>query len=641
MLCFSVRVFKNEDKNNDFMFKIDSDSFFPYEHVRNSQKELLVDIFTTIKNKQVLIANAPTGLGKTASALAIAVKHAIENNKKVFFLTNRHTQHRIAIKTLQEIKETHKININCADMIGKKWMCNQEVGGLHGVDFTEYCKASIEKGICDYYKTVKKKNKELTVEAKFVLTQLKDKGPQNNEKIKEFCEDKEMCSYEVSLALAKDAQVLIADYNYMFNSFIRETILKKLDITLDDVILIVDEAHNLPSRATDLLSSKLTTLMLKNALYEAEKFHYNGLKGWLNHLKKVLEDLAVFEGKDQEKLIKKETFMAKIQLVVDYEELIEELENAANEIRKKQKKSYLGGVVGFLEGWPNNDKGFSRIISNEQGSYGKIIKLSHSCLDPSILTKNIFDNVYSSILMSGKLHPTSMYKDLLGIEFSDQKNYASPFPTENKLSIIIPKTTTKFTLRNEEMYKKIANECNVACNYIPGNVAIFFPSYYLRDQVVPFLKIDKKMFLEQQRMAKEDKENLLQEFASVKDTGGILVGVTGANFAEGVDFPGDLLQGVIVVGIPLAKPTLKTKQTIEYYAQKFRKGWEYAYIFPAVNKCMQSAGRCIRSETDKGVVIYLDERFTWKRYFDCFPTEGLIVSENYVKLLEKFYSKLK
>ena len=140
-------------------------------------------------------------------------------------------------------------------------------------------------------------------------------------------------------------------------------------------------------------------------------------------------------------------------------------------------------------------------------------------------------------------------------------------------------------------------------------------------------------------MTKEEKQGLLQEFEAEKDVGGVLLGVSGANFAEGIDFPGDILKTVVVVGLPLAKPDLKTKSLITYYDTKYGKGWDYGYTFPAFSKCIQSAGRCIRSETDEGVVVYLDERFAWQRYYNCFPEKvGLIVSKEYSKIMAEFFS---
>ena len=203
--------------------------------------------------------------------------------------------------------------------------------------------------------------------------------------------------------------------------------------------------------------------------------------------------------------------------------------------------------------------------------------------------------------------------------------------------MIVPETSTKFNLRGEVMCKKIAEICSNVSTLTPGNIALFFPSYALRDKVGCFISTKKKLFWEKSDLNKEEKETFLNSFKAEKEKGGVLLGVTGANFAEGVDLPGDLLNGVVVIGLPLARPNLKTKEIIKYYENKFARGWDYGYTYPAINKCLQSAGRCIRSETDKGAVIYLDERFAWHNYFCCFPREGLIVSKEYEKLLEQFF----
>ena len=187
------------------------------------------------------------------------------------------------------------------------------------------------------------------------------------------------------------------------------------------------------------------------------------------------------------------------------------------------------------------------------------------------------------------------------------------------------------------MFKLMAQKCMELSSLIPGNTALFFPSYDLRDRVGRYIVSSKKLFWEKSEMSKEEKELLLSQFKAEKNKGGLLLGVTGANFAEGLDFPGDLLNGVVVVGLPLAKPDLKTRGLVNYYNLKFAKGWEYGYVYPAINKCLQSAGRCIRSETDRGAVIFLDERFAWKSYYDCFPREGLIVTKNYDRLIKDFF----
>ncbi len=620
------------------MVSKDVQDLFPHKTIRPAQKELIEDIETAFEENKILLAHAPTGLGKTASALSVAIAQAQKHNKKVFFLTNRHTQHQIAVKTLQLIKEKTGNNISCVDLIGKRWMCNQEVAGLFGNDFNEYCKTVVEKGECEFYNKVKTK-KDLTVEAKAFVSELHSAKPMHNEELISLSKEKSMCSYEISLALAKKATVFIGDYYYLFNPYVQSTLFQKLELVMEDIIVVVDEGHNLPSRVMDMLSSNLTSNMLKNAVVEAKKFHYNGLIVWIQELMRILNDLtnsSQFQ-KEKESLIQRENFMDEVRAIVNYDTLIDELELAADEVRKKQRKSYLGGISSFLTAWREEETGFSRILAEQPSSQGSMLVLSYSCLDPSIATKDIFSKVHQGIVMSGTLNPTFMYKDLLGIQQGITKEYPSPFPPENKLSLILPQTSTKYSVRNDSMYQRIAGYTQHMASLIPGNVAIFFPSYYVRDKVSYFIKSEKKLFFEKQSMTKEEKELFLHQFKQHKAQGGVLLAVTGANFAEGVDFPGDLLNGVVVVGLPLAKPSLKTKEIIRYYDTKFNKGWDYGYIYPAMSKCFQSAGRCIRSETDKGAVIYLDERFAWKNYYDCFPREGLIVSKDYEKLISQFF----
>ncbi|MBU0459399.1 MAG: ATP-dependent DNA helicase [Nanoarchaeota archaeon] len=611
-------------------------NLFPYQTVRESQDLLIKDIQTTINNQQILLANAPTGLGKTASALSVTLNHALNSNKTIFFLTNRHTQHQIAIETLKEIKSKHNINIPCIDLIGKKWMCNQEIAGLFGTDFTEYCKHVVEKNECEHYNNVKNKN-NLTVEAKLLLKQLQQLGPLHNEELIKLCREKKMCSYEMAFALAKKTKVLIGDYNYLFNPFIQSTIFNKLDLEMENIVAIIDEGHNLPRRVTEMLSNNLSSFMLKNALMECKKFGYKGLILWLQEINTILNNLAQFK-QEKEKIVTKDQFLDQIKKITDYDQLIDELEQAADEVRKKQRKSYLGGIATFLQVWKNDSQGFIRYISERKTKYGPLTMLTYACLDPSIVTKEVFSQVDSGIIMSGTLNPTFMYKDILGIKNGIEKDYPSPFPLENKISIIIPETTTKFTARNEQMYEEIADRCSKLAGLIPGNVAFFFPSYYLRDQVCLFIKTEKKLFWEKSEMSKEEKEIFINSFKEENESGGVLLGIAGANFAEGIDLPGDLLKGVVIVGLPLAKPNLITKQIIQYFEDKFQKGWDYGYTFPAMNKCLQSAGRCIRSGEDKGAIIYLDVRFTWPNYYACLPKEGLIVSKNYAELLEEFFN---
>ena len=166
------------------------------------------------------------------------------------------------------------------------------------------------------------------------------------------------------------------------------------------------------------------------------------------------------------------------------------------------------------------------------------------------------------------------------------------------------------------------------------------PPARLRDKVYKnFYGIcNKKMLIEKQNLSKEEKEKILEEFKENKDKGAVLLAVSTGNFGEGIDLPGDFLKGVVIVGLPLEKPDLETKELIDYYEEKYANGFDYGYIFPAITKCLQNAGRCIRSETDKGVIVFLDERFAWQNYIRCLPEDmDFKISKVYEDRIKGFF----
>jgi DNA excision repair protein ERCC-2 len=151
------------------------------------------------------------------------------------------------------------------------------------------------------------------------------------------------------------------------------------------------------------------------------------------------------------------------------------------------------------------------------------------------------------------------------------------------------------------------------------------------------------VFIERPEMSSNDKDEMIAAFKTYKKHGAVLLGVVSGSFGEGLDLPGDELKTVVVVGLPLSRPDLETKALIEYYDTKFKSGWNYGYIFPAFNRIIQNAGRCIRSPTDRGVIVFLDERYTWDKYYRCFPKSWKMkISVNHYKeQIEKFFSQPK
>ncbi len=610
---------------------------FPHEKVRDVQQRLMHDVADAVQQRKHLVAHAPTGLGKTAAALSPALAQALQHDLTIFFLTSRHTQHKIVLDTLEAIKKKHGTQFIATSIIGKKWMCAQQgVNTMRSNDFFTYCKALRESNKCDFYTNARNPK---NIQCDIVLKEFEQEAPLPTEQVIARSSEKMLCPYELSLMLAKKSKVIVTDYYYFLHPRIRASFLKKINKKLEQAIIIFDEGHNLPARARELLTQRISSRLIRGAMKEARKYGYDDLAVLLSELEAALQKLAEHLQVNGEKLVKKETLLEAVATFTDIEEFITKLDAAADMIREDQKKSMLGTIAEFLDRWPEGDEGFSRILTKQDNN----LQLSYRCLDPSNATKELIEQAYCTITMSGTLSPVQMFADLLAIPANKRvtKEYPSPFPVENRLALVVPRTTTKFSQRSDTQFKNIAEQCAQLVQAIPGCVAIFFPSYQIRDTVsIAFsARCQKTLFLEQPNMTKEQKQEFLDRFVKYKESGAVLLAVAAGSFGEGIDLPG-LLKAVIVVGLPLDRPNLETQQLIDYYNKKFGKGWDYGYTMPALTKTMQNAGRCIRSETDRGVIVFLDERYAWPRYFTCFPSDWrLKITTNPLPDIHTFFTK--
>jgi len=622
--------------------ELQKEIYFPYAKVRDIQNTMISDVYNAIKDKKHIIMHAPTGIGKTISALAPVLPFAMKNNLTIFFLTSRQTQHKIVVDTLRQIKDKFNISFDVADLIGKKGMCLQNgVEGMGNGYFHEFCKSLRDKDECEFYLKTRQKNGTATFEAKIALEDIKQKNPCHVQEFIETGRKNSMCPYELAMLNATTAKVIIADYYYMFSRTIREGFLMKINKDLKDIILVVDEAHNLPRRIRESLSQETSSNIIEFAKKEAMKYGYKETFDNLEMIENALFEIS--RGLiEKEEVISKNKFVEAVNEKKSYDGIIAELVFIGEDIREKQKRSFVLGVAKFLEAWLGSDIGYGRILTKEIIEGKLKVALSYRCLDPSLAAKEVIDQSYSTILMSGTLTPTSMYRDLLGFkENVIEKEYKSPFPKKNRLNLIIPKTTTKFVERNSKQFAEIGKVCGDIVNLVDGNSAIFFPSYELMYNIGEFLgkETEKPIFTEKSSMTKQEKELLLSNFRNHKSNGAILLGTSTGSFGEGIDLPG-VLQAVIIVGLPLNKPDIEAKLLIEYYDDKFGKGFEYGYVLPAITKCLQNAGRCIRSETDKGAIIFLDERYVWQNYYQCFPDDwDMEVEMDYLGVLKDFIDK--
>ena len=621
--------------------------YFRHEELRKQQKKLIEDTYKAIKEKKNLIAHAPTGLGKTDAIISSAITHSLKTGETVFFTTPKISQHEIALEVVRDLNRKYGLNIRATDVVGKKHLCpNKPLKKAPSNEFYELCKKQKKEEKCPYYARAVGHTKKEKIKAKNRIEEFlewQEKGRTNTEIIEHIEEmQKPICGYEATIEASKKSDVIICDYFHVLNPFISQTFLQKTNKELKNSILIIDEAHNAPSRIRSSLSTQIGSYTFKKAKKEAIVLKDHELKKEIDNIEKKVKKKTGRLRQNEEKLITKNS------IPIPSKETRKNLEKIGTEYMEKSNKdkSSCLSMKKFYDNWTKKSKkkSFARIM--KKWDKGKGFSIQYKCLDPSIFTEKIVNKTRSTVLMSGTMKPQKMYRDLTGLDKKKTKlkEYESPFPEKNQLKIIVPNVTTKYSERTPQQYEKIAEKTSEITQEIPGNTAVFFPSYKVMRKVQRHLeeKINKPIVIQEKEYTQKENNKTLEEFKkhSKSEEGALLAAVSGGSYGEGIDLPGKQLMGAIIVGIPLNKPDLETKSLIKYYDHKYGKGWEYGYIFPAMTKAIQAAGRCIRNEEDKGIIAYLDNRYTWRNYSRCFPEEkNMKVTEEPGEIIRDFWIK--
>jgi DNA excision repair protein ERCC-2 len=580
--------------------------YFRHDTKRKSQDILIKDIKYSLENGFTGLFEAPTGLGKTDASLSSVLEFAEKNNKKVFFITPKNSQHKIVIETIKGINKKFDKKFKIIDLVSKSNLCiDPFLFGL-GPEFYELCEKKMKNQSClPYLNATGKgpfKNKLLDK-----LIQEHSDAMHHNE-FRELCLKHDVCPYASSISLAKTAQLIVCDVNYIFVNKIRNSLFNALEISLNDCVFIFDEAHNLPNRLRTILSDSLSNKQINYAQKEWDK----SPKQNLYDITEFLETFEYYFDKLKNGFIDENYFD---ELFLN-EEIYDSLIKAGDFILETEKKKpYLYKIAGFMASWLEDKKVKTRFKNNDT--------ISIKGLDPSYLSKDVFNDAYASILMSATFSPIKMYVDLLGIKNPYIKQYESPFPKENKLIQYVEDVTTKYEERKESVPKISEIIVNVV-NKVSGNIAVFFPSYDVLQSVYLRIseKIIKKIYVQEKNLTQLQTQRLVDNFKKNKiGFGSVLFAVVGGSFSEGVDYPGDDLIGIIMVGLPFPEPDLEMNALIAYYDNQKLEGWNYAYLYPTISKVVQACGRGIRSETDRAFILLLDKRFSWPKYKSLFPID--------------------
>jgi DNA excision repair protein ERCC-2 len=595
--------------------------FFPYKTIRPNQDHFIKTIFDSVKSKRSVLIEGNNGLGKTISSLSACLPIAIEKDLKILYVARTHRQHDRVIEELRAISKKQKVS--GISIRGRNLMCLNHDASRNSNDsksHMELCELLKTKGRCQYHRNPAQKTYDY-----LRLQQQISMRPYKSSEIQNVCRKKKLCSYELVKSSLSDVKVIALSYLYVFDPVIRTAFFKNLETQLKNIILIVDEAHNLPETAINITSRSLSMFVLKRAELEAKKFGNNDIAFFANFLRNEIEELTLnIRG---EQIISPETLLDILQKQGNISSPITFFNNI-HEVGKsikrkllsdgKNPRSYIHGMSEFLITWLNTMEEDSFIhlasayITREKV---KNAKLEIVALDPSKITSPVFSSTYSNVIMSGTMQPLQAYALITKLpENTVQFLTPSPFAKENVLPIVCLGLSTALKKRTSNMYKTMIRRIVEVVENTPANTGIFAASFGVLSSLINEgleNALDKPLFSEYRGMSSKVNEKLVADFKTCSKNGGaVFLGVQGGRTSEGVDFPGDQMNSVLVVGVPYAEPKPRVKAQISYYEKRFPgRGQQYGYLLPAMKKASQSAGRPIRTLKDKGAIVFLDYRF--------------------------------
>ncbi len=658
-------------------------NLFPYTP-RKSQMAIMQTIKNTLVSEGDMVFESGTGSGKTICTLTSTLEYALENNKKIIYTTRTNAQQRQVILELRAIRNKNKDieeKIFGVGIQGRSNMCllarnDPEFSNGAAEELSKFCsnekkkakstKKDKDKGCIYYRNSLDKEKVDSTIE--WVNQNL----PTAEEFI-DFCEKKQLCPYEINKLLIRKSSLVVVPYVYVFDLMIRNMLFDCLSCPEEDMILVVDEAHNLPNYIRDSFSAQLSMYMLNSCVMEAEKYGDPSIadgKLSISDFCKVLIDIVrdlrdtyvygILENgirtgppRNNDAFIPSHEFETEIlsRLKITSKtlhDIVGDLMVYGEKIQEycqkdgKLPRSYLHKLGLFLDFW----------ISLEMNQYAKLVvdarngknpRIEAFCLDPSVGT-GIIRDFHSSIHMSGTLEPLEEYRDSMDLgENIELVSYPSPFPKENRRIFFVRDVTTKYDeiLRDEKILSKMRNHITSICNTFQKNTMVFFPSFNIMSMFKEngdFNGINRCLYVEDQEMSQTALMDLVSDFKGHGDEdgdGAALFSVMGGRISEGMDFPAEQLEIAVIVGIPYPKPTARQRGLQRYYDMKFRKGWEYTVEAPTARKLLQSIGRLIRDENDRGVAVILDRRASrFKRYI-----RDLQESKNLMEDMKSFMEK--
>lgn len=589
-------------KRNDSIRQVQ----FPFEY-REGQKILAQSVYRTILRKKKLFIQAPTGVGKTISTVFPAVKAVGEGlGDKIFYLTAKTITRTVAWQAFELLRE-QCLRMKVLILTAKEKICFCEERNCNP-DACPYAKGHYDR----------------VNDAVYELITSSDE--MNREILEEQARKWKVCPHEMSLDVSVWVDAVVCDYNYVFdpNAHLRRFFGEG---NKGEYLFLIDEAHNLVERGRSMYSAELYKedfLKLKKLVKQkAPKLtkRLEECNRQMLALKRECPDYQVLNSVSH-------VYIKLVSLLTEMERYLEECRE--EELRKEVLELYFA-VRMFINIHDRLDENY--MIYSELDEAGRF-KVRLFCVNPAKCLQEFLDKGNSAVFFSATLLPIRYYKKLLSTSKEDYAIYAeSPFDPANRRILLGMDVSTKYTRRGSEMYRRYAGYLMQAAEARQGNYLAFFPSYRFMEEVYEefILMLEERgtagetkgidYIMQSQYMTEEEREIFLENFEENREQSLVGFCVMGGIFSEGIDLAEDKLIGALIVGTGLPQVCRERELLKMYFDARGLRGFDYAYLYPGMNKVLQSAGRVIRTDADRGIILLLDERFRDVRYQETFPRE--------------------
>ena len=564
---------------------------FPFANYRHWQRELAARAFCTIRDKEQLLVQAATGIGKTIAVLYPAVKALAEGlSRKIFYLTARTTGQLAAENALDELR-ADGLRLKSLTLTAKDKICFCPGSACHPEE-------------CEYARGHYDRINE-AIAAIFAQDAL------TREQVIHAAKAFKVCPFEFSLDLSQYADCVICDYNYVFDPrvYLRRFFLEENGA----YTFLVDEAHNLVDRSREMFSAEI----FKQPILDLRR----RLKNELPHLFKSLGRINAWLVEARKKCTESGNSLAEEDLPHDLIALLRGFlfiserwlaQNIKTSFREELLNLYFT-ISGFIRVAEQYDPSYASCYER----IGRDLKLKLFCVDPSVHLEKVMLRCQSSIFFSATMTPMDYFRKILGCDPTARYLILdSPFPHEN-LGLFISDQISTYYRHREQTVSQVSRIISALVEQKRGNYLLYFPSYaYMRKIYESFSTRNPQTetILQTPGMRESERQAFLKRFAD--DNLQTLVGfaVMGGIFGEGIDLVGDRLLGAVVVGVGLPGISLERELIKQYFSATLGAGFEYAYLYPGINRVLQAAGRVIRTENDRGVVLLIDQRYARFQY---------------------------